>query len=85
MNKPQLPGWTISRSKSRDGKGWHLQARTEDQLSSFACVILPGANLYRGKTADDKNEVFTLSQLEPHVTFNVVGKIRYVNDWEGVA
>jgi hypothetical protein len=44
-----------------------------------------GANVYRGKTADGKNEVFTLGQHEPHVTFNVVGKIRYVNDWEGVA
>ena len=85
MNKTQIQAWTISRSRSRDGAGWHIQARTEDQLSSFACVVMLGANVYRGKTADGKNEVFTLGQLEPHVTFNVVGKIRYVNDWEGVA
>lgn len=76
--------WTISRSKARDGKLWHIQARTDDQLSSFACTVFGDANLLRTKTADGKAEVFSLSQLEPHVTFNVVGKIKYVQDWDGI-
>lgn len=77
--------WIVSRSRARDGVSWHIQARTEDQMSSFACVVLGNASLLRTKTANGKGQIFTLAQLEPiHVTFNVVGLIRYVDDWEGV-
>jgi hypothetical protein len=76
--------WVVARSRARDGVQWHIQARTDDQLSSFACVVLGTTNIFRGKAADGKSDVFTLSQLEPHVTFSVVGKIKYVNDWDGV-
>ena len=77
--------WTISRSRARDGVSWHIQARTDDQLSSFACAVLGNANILREKTTDGGSDIFTLAQLEPqHVTFNVVGKIRYINDWDGI-
>ncbi len=79
-----MQSWVISRSKARDGKLWHIQARTEDQLSSFACTVLGNANILRTKAADGKSLIFSLSQLEPHVTFNVVGKIRYIQDWDGI-
>lgn len=74
--------WTISRSRARDGKGWHIQARTDDQMNSFAAVVYRGANILRTKATDGKSDIFTMSQVEPHVTFNVLGKIRYVQDWE---
>lgn len=76
--------WTISRSRARDGKQWHIQARTDDQMSSFACTVLATANILRTKTADGKAQVFSLTQFEPHVTFNVVGKITYTQDWDGI-
>lgn len=76
--------WTISRSRSRDGTGYHIQARTDDEMNSFAAVVWPTTNLLRTKTADGKEDVFTLFQPEPHVTFNVVGKIEYLQDWEGI-
>ena len=76
-----MDSWTISRSKSKDGLGFHIQARSGDQLNSFATVVLKGASILRSKTADGKSDCFTLTQLEPHVTFNVVGKIKYIHDW----
>ena len=77
--------WTISRDTSRDGKGWHVQARSEDQMNSFATVVHGGATFLRTETPNGKEDVFTLTQQEPHVTFNIVGKIRYVQNWEGIA
>lgn len=76
--------WTISRSRSRDGKGWHVQARTDDQFTSFAVVIRKGTNYLRTIAENGKDEVFIVVQMEPHVTFNVLGKIKYEGDWEGV-
>lgn len=76
--------WVVARSRARDGKLWHIQARTEDQLSTFACTVSETASLLRTKTSDGKSQIFTLAQLEPHVTFSVVGKVKYVNDWDGV-
>lgn len=79
-----LPAWSISRSRARDGVSWHIQARTDDQLSSFACVVLGNATILRTKTSTGTGDVFSLAQLEPqHVTFNVVGFIRYTGDWDG--
>jgi hypothetical protein len=82
--KEKLPEWTISRSPSRDGMGWHIQARTADQLSSFAVVIWKGATILRTKAASGEGEIFTLAQLEPHMSMNVVGRIRYTGNWDGV-
>jgi hypothetical protein len=82
--KEELQEWTISRSRSRTGDGWHIQARTADQLSSFAVVVWHGASLLRTKAASGKGDIFTLGQLDPHMTMNVVGKITYTGDWEGV-
>jgi hypothetical protein len=84
--KAELSSWTVSRSRSRDRNGWHIQARTADQLSSFATVVYGTAiNLLRTKTADGSGDCFTLVPLdltsEDHVTFNVVGRIQYVGDW----
>ena len=76
--------WVVARSRARDGILWHIQARTEDQLSSFACTVFGTASLLRTMTPDGKSQIFTLSQLDPHVTFTIVGKIRYVNDWDGI-
>lgn len=74
--------WIVSRSRARDPRFWHIQARTADQLSSFACTVFSDTNLLRTKAADGKADVFTLSQLEPHVTFNCFGKIKYEGEWE---
>ena len=73
--------WTISRSRSRDGGRWHIQARTNDQMSSFAVLVFDNANIMRAKTADGKQDVFTLSDPATDATMNVVGEIRYVQDW----
>lgn len=73
--------WTISRSRAKDLAGWHIQARTDDQFTSFAAVVWKGANILRTKAATGKGDVFTLTQLEPHVTFNILGKITYTGDW----
>jgi len=78
-----VQNWTISRSKARDGKRWHIQARTDDQLSSFVAVVSDDANILRTKTADGKMDVFTLSDDLTLSTMNVVGVIRYVQDWKG--
>jgi hypothetical protein len=73
--------WIVSRSQSRHGEGYHIQARTADQFNSFAVVAWKGASLCRMKSADGKHDVFTLSQLDPHMTMNILGKITYTGDW----
>lgn len=73
--------WTISRSPAKGLKGWHIQARTDDQFNSFACVATKDAHILRAKSGGGDMDVFTLTQLDPHVTFNVLGKITYTGDW----
>jgi len=51
-------------------------------MNSFAAVVYRGADILRAKATDGKSDIFTMFQVEPHVTFNVLGKIRYVQDWE---
>lgn len=76
----KMPKWILSRSAAKLG-GWHVQARTADQLSSFVVICGDGANYYRGKTADGKNGVFTLTEPTTMATMNVVGEIEYTGDW----
>jgi hypothetical protein len=81
--------WIVSRSraniKATATPGvWHIQARTEDQLSSFVCIATDNVNLLRGKTWDGKKDVFTLSDTYTGATMNVVGQIEYTGDWKGI-
>jgi hypothetical protein len=77
--------WKISRSRARMDVGWHIQARTEDQLSSFVVIAHEGTSIYRGKTADGKGDVFTLTDPGTMATMNVVGKIEYTDNWEDLS
>ena len=73
--------WTISRSKAKF-IGWHYQARTKDQLSSFAIVAPDNShNISMSKTPDGR-DVFTLVSDGGTGTMNVVGKIEYEGDWD---
>lgn len=81
--------WIVSRSISKGsdlrkgGHGllWHIQARTADQLCSFATLCSDNAPLTRGKAADGKTDVFTCMSDQGHTTMNVLGKIRYEGTW----
>ena len=71
--------WEISFSPAKF-KGYHIQARTKDQLCSFAVVVEDMETMYRGKTANGKGDVFTI--MGPGgATMNVVGKIKYTGKW----
>lgn len=81
--------WIVSRSLaskhdlSRGGAGlmYHVQARTADQLCSFATVASENAPLTRQKATDGVTDVFTLMSDQGHATMNVFGKIRYEGTW----
>lgn len=75
--------WIVSRSLSK-GLLWHIQARTEDQLCSFALLASDQAPVRRQKSADGKADVFTAMSDQGHATMNVMGKIRYTGDWRGI-
>jgi hypothetical protein len=82
--------WIVSRSLSKKhdlGKGgvglvYHIQARTADQLCSFALLASENAPLLLSKTCDGKSDVFTAMSDQGHATINVVGKIRYEGTWK---
>lgn len=81
-----LPAWAISIEDARDMKGFvHVQARTEDQMSSFAAVVPKSVEFLRTKAATGKGDVFSFAFSVPgtqfHVTMNVVGRIRYIGKW----
>lgn len=84
--------WIVSRSLAsrhdlkKGGRGlmYHIQARTKDQLCSFATLCSESAPLTRQKAADGKMDVFTAMSDQGHTTMNVVGKIEYTGDWKGV-
>jgi len=75
--------WIVSRSLSKQigADLYHIQARTADQLCSFATLASPKAPLFRGKAADGKTDVFTCMSDQGHTTMNVLGKIRYEGEW----
>ena len=74
----QPMGWTISCSLARNG-GFHVQARTNDQLNSFAAVVPINAIIHRRKL--NSLDMFSLVLGSGEVTMNVVGKIAYEGDW----
>lgn len=84
--------WIVSRSLSRKhdlkkgglGLIYHVQARTADQLCSFATLCSERAPMTRGKAADGTTDVFTCMSDHGHTTMNVVGKIRYEGTWPKV-
>lgn len=80
--------WIVSRSLSKSdlkkggvGLIYHVQARTADQLCSFATLCSERAPMTRGKAADGKADVFTCMSDQGHTTMNVLGKIRYEGTW----
>lgn len=73
--------WIVSRSKSMQAGLYHIQARTADQLCSFATLASAKAPLTRGKAVDGKTDVFTCMSDQGHTTMNVLGKIRYEGEW----
>ncbi|MGH8474325.1 MAG: hypothetical protein ACRER2_00890, partial [Methylococcales bacterium] len=77
--------WIITRGPANP-TGYHIQARTADQLNSFAAVSTKDQmSINRSKTADSKLDVFTLVVGLGQVTMNVIGKIKYVGDWKGIS
>ena len=80
-NAGRGPKWTISRSQARDGVRWHIQARTDDQLSSFAVLASDGANILRARDAQNMGDVFTLVDPATDATMNVWGDITYTGYW----
>lgn len=80
--------WIVSRSLSRSdlkrggaGLVYHIQARTADQLCSFATLCSESAPMTRIKAADGVSDVFTCMSDQGHTTMNVVGKITYEGTW----
>ena len=73
--------WTISRDRSKQPGLWHIQARTDDQLCSFALLAGPDAPISRTKGVDGKIDVFTCMSDQSHGTMNVVGQIKYDGEW----
>jgi len=84
-----MTDWIVSRSlaskhdlkKGGAGLIYHVQARTSDQLCSFATLCSENAPLARLKGADGVTDVFTAMSDQGHATMNVVGKIRYEGTW----
>ena len=71
--------WIVSRSLSRSdlkrggaGLVYHIQARTADQLCSFATLCSEKAPMTRIKAADGVSDVFTCMSDQGHTTMNVV-------------
>lgn len=64
--------------------GSRAQARTADQLCSFATLCGEKAPLLRTKGTDGKTDVFTCMSDQGHTTMNVVGKITYEGTWPEV-
>lgn len=88
----EIQSWIVSRGPARGG-GWHIQCRTIDQFSSFAVVIpeklASACTIQRGESTKPGIGTFSLVFLIPvsdyHATINLLGKIRYDGDWNGIA
>ena len=72
--------WEVSCGPAKGG-GYHVQARTADQFCSFALVVPDLSRAIRGKAADGKTDVFTLTLGTGQGTMNVLGKIKYTGTW----
>lgn len=84
-NPSPVGDWIVSCGPSTDG-GLHIQARTKDQLSSFAVVVpLEGRQcVKRMKAADGVHDVFTVVGPGMKSTMNVYGHIQYHGDWSQI-
>lgn len=84
-----MTDWIVSRNlaskhdlkKGGAGLIYHIQARTADQLCSFAVLASESAPLTRQKAVDGVTDVLTVMSDQGHATMNVVGKIRYEGKW----
>jgi hypothetical protein len=81
MTKRRLPPisvqkWIISVSKSSVPGHWHVQARTKDELSSFAAVVPIGTPMSKNKSTSGY-DIFTMATADMKTTMNVFGKIEY--------
>ena len=84
--------WIVSRSlaskhdlkKGGAGLMYHIQARTADQLCSFALLASENAPMHFVKSVDGTMDVFTVMSDQGHATMNVLGKIRYDGTWPKV-
>lgn len=72
--------WTVTCGPAKP-LGYHIQARTKDQFSSFALVVPDLSTVRKGKAADQKTDVFTVVLGTGQGTMNVVGKIKYTGVW----
>ncbi len=72
--------WTIEIGPSKD-LGYHIQARTADQLCSFAVLISEKNQTILRTKAADGNDVFTVMSDTGHATMNIYGKITYKGKW----
>jgi hypothetical protein len=91
VKKPKLgklQEWEVWRERAKIGGVvsndlFHVQARTSDQLSSFAVVVPGSANIARSKGVGGDCDIFALTVAGGtfHVTMNIVGKIKYSGDW----
>jgi len=73
--------WIVSRSRAKFG-GWHIQARTKDQLCSMAVVVTDeeAATVRRGGGVG--GQFFTMVIVGGNVTMNLFGKIKYQGEWK---
>ena len=71
--------WTIERSKSKQPGMWHIQARTDDQLCSFAILATDKAPLT--KTPGVGGTAFTAMSDQGHATMNVFGDLTFSGKW----
>lgn len=78
---PPRKSWIVTRNPSNPPGSWHVQARTSDQLCSFAVVVAPACPIFRGKTPNGL-DVFTLTVGTGQATMNVVGRIAYEGTWK---
>jgi hypothetical protein len=89
MGTVKMTKWIVSRSLSKKhdlakggvGLVYHIQARTADQLCSFAILASERAPMTKTKAADGVHDVFTCMSDQGHATMNIIGEIRYDGSW----
>lgn len=83
---PPLPGYIITRTPARGGASWHIQCRTEDQMSSWVLVVGDDAVLNRSRGLPQsgtgiRDDIFCLVYGYPPGTMNVIGQIKFTGKW----
>lgn len=72
--------WEINCGPAKP-KGFHIQARTKDQMCSFVLVLPDLSTVFRGKSVGEKFDTFTATMGTGQGTMNVLGKIKYTGEW----